>query len=73
MSTIYSYIRTGTEIVGGGCALNTARVFQWLCGDAERTALFGGVGDDQAGRLIQVPLIDRIVKDIFMSKQIFSE
>jgi sugar/nucleoside kinase (ribokinase family) len=58
MSTIYSYIRTGTEIIGGGCALNTARVFQWLCGEADRTALFGGVGDDQAARFIQVPLIE---------------
>ncbi len=58
ISTLFSYIRTVTEIVGGGCALNTARVFQWLCGEADRTALFGGVGDDQAGRFIQVTLIE---------------
>ena len=48
--------RPGTQIVGGGCALNTVRVLQWLSGQAGRAAFLGGVGDDQEGRLIQVIL-----------------
>jgi sugar/nucleoside kinase (ribokinase family) len=49
--------RPGTQVVRGGCALNTVRVLQWLGGSSTRSALLGGVGDDQEGRLIQVTLV----------------
>lgn len=49
------YVRPGLEYVGGGCALNTVRVFQWLSGStAANSAVFlGGLGQDDSGAVLE--------------------
>ena len=41
------------EYSGGGCALNTVRVFQWLTGRRHSSVFLGGLGNDRSGRLLQ--------------------
>ena len=50
------HARAGTVLCGGGCALNTARMYQWLCQVPYRTTVCGGVGADQGGQILQVLL-----------------
>ena len=41
------------EYSGGGCALNTVRVFQWLTGLRHSSVFLGGLGQDRCGHLLQ--------------------
>ena len=41
------------EYSGGGCALNTVRVFQWLTGVRHSSIFLGGLGRDRSGDLLQ--------------------
>ena len=41
------------EYSGGGCALNTVRVFQWLTGIRHSSIFLGGLGKDRSGDLLQ--------------------
>jgi len=43
----------GTLLCGGGCALNTVRVYQWLAQKPHQAAVLGGVGADQGGKILQ--------------------
>jgi len=51
--------REGLEYSGGGCALNTARVFQWLSAPtlpasaASSTVFLGGLGEDDSGAVLE--------------------
>ena len=38
---------------GGGCALNTSRVFNWLADDNEGCVFLGCVGDDDKAEMLQ--------------------
>lgn len=45
--------RPGLEYSGGGCALNTARVFQWLSAPSSSSTVFlGGLGQDDGGKVL---------------------
>jgi len=37
---------------GGGCALNTVRVFQWLSGRPGESLFLGGLGSDESGAVL---------------------
>lgn len=50
LSFISSYNKQGCP---GGAALNTLRVFQWLCGQVYGSVFFGGIGDDETGKLLR--------------------
>jgi len=41
------------EYAGGGCALNTVRVFQWLSGVPQDSMFLGGLGHDTSGHMLQ--------------------
>ena len=41
------------EYSGGGCALNTVRVFQWLTGVRHSSLFLGGLGRDRSGDLLR--------------------
>ena len=41
------------EYSGGGCALNTVRVFQWLTGRRHSSVFLGGLGNDRSGGLLR--------------------
>jgi len=43
----------GVLYSGGGCALNTVRVFQWLTGTPNTAAFLGGRGDDERGAVLE--------------------
>ena len=43
----------GVEYVGGGCALNTVRVFQWVSGVPGESVFLGGLGTDDAGEILE--------------------
>jgi len=45
--------RTDLEYSGGGCALNTARVFQWLSSSANSAVFLGGLGKDDGGTVLE--------------------
>lgn len=45
--------RSDVEYAGGGCALNTARVFQWLSGVSNESVFLGGLGKDEAGDILE--------------------
>merc|ERR1712241_1504096 len=38
---------------GGGCALNTARVFQWLSPTPSSAVFLGGLGKDDSGAVLE--------------------
>ena len=39
--------------MGGGCALNTVRVFQWVSGVRGESVFLGGLGTDDAGEILE--------------------
>ena len=41
------------EYAGGGCALNTVRVFQWLSGVQHDSMFLGGLGSDTSGTMLR--------------------
>lgn len=43
----------GVLYSGGGCALNTVRVFQWLTGTPNTAAFLGGRGNDERGDVLE--------------------
>jgi len=45
--------REDIEYSGGGCALNTMRVFQWLSGVPGDSMFLGGLGTDTSGNMLQ--------------------
>eukprot|EP00092_Neocalanus_flemingeri_P013201 GFUD01014228.1.p1 GENE.GFUD01014228.1~~GFUD01014228.1.p1 ORF type:complete len:406 (+),score=85.44 GFUD01014228.1:369-1586(+) len=45
--------KTSVEYVGGGCALNTVRVFQWLSGVKNESVFLGGLGTDESGDILE--------------------
>merc|ERR1719325_185844 len=45
--------RPDIEYSGGGCALNTVRVFQWLSGVRHDSMFLGGLGTDASGAMLQ--------------------
>ena len=45
--------RDDIEYSGGGCALNTMRVFQWLSGVPDDSMFLGGLGTDTSGNMLQ--------------------
>jgi len=44
---------SGVEYSGGGCALNTVRVYQWLSGVDHDSMFLGGLGRDHSGSMLQ--------------------
>jgi len=55
-SGLYSQVMEKSDVsyAGGGCALNTVRVFQWLAGPHSDKAVFlGGLGEDHAGEILE--------------------
>ena len=54
---IYLIYRSSISYVGGGCALNSVRVFQWLSGVDNRSMFLGGLGRDDNG-----DVLDNLVK-----------
>ena len=44
--------RSAISYAGGGCALNSMRVFQWLSGDMKRSVFLGGLGMDDNGDVL---------------------
>ena len=44
--------RSEISYAGGGCALNSVRVFQWLSGDKKRAVFLGGLGMDDNGDVL---------------------
>ena len=44
--------RSSISYAGGGCALNSVRVFQWLSGDMKRSVFLGGLGMDDNGDVL---------------------
>ena len=44
---------SGVEYSGGGCALNTVRVYQWLSGVEHDSMFLGGLGRDHSGSMLQ--------------------
>jgi len=45
--------RSNLEYSGGGCALNTARVFQWLSPAPSSAVFLGGLGKDDSGAVLE--------------------
>jgi len=45
--------RSNLEYSGGGCALNTARVFQWLSPTPSSAVFLGGLGKDDSGAVLE--------------------
>jgi len=45
--------KPAVEYAGGGCALNTVRVFQWLSGVKNESVFLGGLGTDEAGDILE--------------------
>jgi len=45
--------KTAVEYSGGGCALNTVRVFQWLSGVKNESVFLGGLGTDESGDILE--------------------
>ena len=53
-----SFSRSSISYVGGGCALNSVRVFQWLSGVEKKCVFLGGLGVDDSGAVL-----DNLVKN----------
>ena len=45
--------RNSVDFSGGGCALNTVRVFQWLSGVKNESVFLGGLGTDESGDILE--------------------
>jgi len=45
--------RPNLEYSGGGCALNTVRVFQWLSPTPNSAVFLGGLGKDDSGAVLE--------------------
>merc|ERR1719158_1561516 len=45
--------RQDLEYSGGGCALNTVRVFQWLSPTPNSAVFLGGLGKDDSGAVLE--------------------
>jgi len=45
--------RSNLEYSGGGCALNTVRVFQWLSPTPNSAVFLGGLGKDDSGAVLE--------------------
>eukprot|EP00090_Calanus_glacialis_P006280 TRINITY_DN14904_c0_g1_i1.p1 TRINITY_DN14904_c0_g1~~TRINITY_DN14904_c0_g1_i1.p1 ORF type:complete len:404 (-),score=98.40 TRINITY_DN14904_c0_g1_i1:69-1280(-) len=45
--------KTAVEYAGGGCALNTVRVFQWLSEVKNEAVFLGGLGTDESGDILE--------------------
>merc|ERR1711894_398881 len=45
--------RPNLEYSGGGCALNTVRVFQWLSTTPNSAVFLGGLGKDDSGAVLE--------------------
>jgi len=45
--------RSNLEYSGGGCALNTVRVFQWLSPSPNSAVFLGGLGKDDSGAVLE--------------------
>jgi len=45
--------KSNLEYSGGGCALNTARVFQWLSPTPSSAVFLGGLGKDDSGAVLE--------------------
>ena len=52
-SLILIFSRSSISYVGGGCALNSVRVFQWLSGEEKRAVFLGGLGMDDNGEVLE--------------------
>jgi len=45
--------KNSVKYSGGGCALNTLRVFQWLSGIKNESVFLGGLGTDESGDILE--------------------